>query len=104
MDQVLPGLIGTCCLVYINDIVIYSWNVKEHSQYLRLVLKHLHQAGLKVKPFKCHFAHKEVLLLGYLISNDGIHSDPEKTRAITNHETTTVSRRHPIIPWDGWLL
>ena len=92
MDRVLHGLVGVCCLVYIDDIVIYSRNAEEHAHHLQLVLDRLHKAGLKVKPSKCHFARTEVLLLGYLISKDGIRSDPEKTRAIaTMKPPQTVS-------------
>ena len=68
--------------MYIDNIVIYSQNAEEHAHHLWQVLDWLHKAGLKAKPSKCHFACTEVLLLGYLISKNGICSDPEKTRAI----------------------
>ena len=84
MDRVLQGLIGRCCYVYIDDIVIYSRNLGEHVQHLRLVLERLRHFGLKVKPSKCAFAKKEVQLLGYIVSAAGIRSNPEKTQAIAS--------------------
>ena len=84
MDRVLQGLIGRCCYMYIDDIVIYSRNLGEHVQHLRLVLERLRHFGLKVKPSKCAFAKKEVQLLGYIVSAAGIRSNPEKTQAIAS--------------------
>ena len=84
MDRVLQGLIGRCCYVYIDDIVIYSHNLGEHVQHLRLVLERLRHFGLKVKPSKCAFAKKEVQLLGYIIFAAGIRSNPDKIQAIAS--------------------
>ena len=41
MNKVLSGLIGKCCMVYIDDIVVHSRTEKEHTQHLEAVLIHL---------------------------------------------------------------
>lgn len=89
MDHILHGLIGKFCFVYINDIVIYSRNPQEHASHLQAVLQRLREAGLRTKLSKCHFAQQEIKLLGYLVNEHGIRSDPEKTKAIANMRPPT---------------
>jgi hypothetical protein len=82
MDKVLSGLIGKTCLVYLDDIVIFSKNETEHAEHLQEVLDRLQAAGLTLKASKCSFGLTSVNLLGYQISKDGITMDPKKVEAI----------------------
>lgn len=82
MTQVLQPVIGKCALVYIDDIIIYSTNRKQHEEDLRQVLDLLHQAGITLKRTKCEFAKDKVELLGYQVSAEGIAALPSKTNAI----------------------
>lgn len=82
MNKVLSGLIGKCCIVYIDDVCIFSKTVEEHAEHLRLVLQRLKEAGLQVKPSKCHFEKPEIELLGFVVSKDGIRPLPDKVKAI----------------------
>ena len=82
MDKVLSGLIGKTCLVYLDDIVIFSKNETEHAEHLQEVFDRLREAGLTLKASKCFFGLDCVNLLGYRISKDGIAVDPKKTEAI----------------------
>ena len=82
MDKVLAGLIGRIVMVYLDDIVIYSRGNEEHVQHLELVFARLREAGLRLKPTKCFFGQGEIKLLGYIVNRDGIHTDPEKVKAI----------------------
>ena len=50
MDRALHGLIGKCCFVYIDDIIVDSRNAAEHIYCLRLVTERLSKAGMKIKP------------------------------------------------------
>ena len=84
MDKLLSGLIGVCVLVYLDDIVVYSKDSKDHEGHLQLVFDRLRSAGLRLKPTKCHFGLAEVKLLGYILNGDGITTDPEKVAAINN--------------------
>ena len=70
------------CLVYLDDIIIYSRSIAEHLYRLRLVLQRLRHDGLKIKPSKCHFLNKNVKYLGHTISAEGIRTDPDKTAVI----------------------
>ncbi len=64
MNKVLSGLIGKCCMVYIDDIIVYSSSTTEHLQHLGAVFQRLRAAGLQLKPSKCSFFLEEVELLG----------------------------------------
>ncbi len=49
MNQVLDGLIGICCFVYLDDIIIFSENQEQHLEHVRLVEERLLQYTLKKK-------------------------------------------------------
>ena len=82
LQFVLAGLQWSVCLVYLDDIIIYSRSIAEHLYRLRLVLQRLRHGGLKSKPSKCHFLNKSVKYLGHIISAEGIRTDPDKIAVI----------------------
>ncbi|CAF1521526.1 unnamed protein product [Adineta ricciae] len=83
MDIVLAGLKWQSCLVYIDDIVIYSPTFEQHLIDLRNVLQALREANLTLKRSKCCFCRKEMKYLGHIITQDGIKPDPTLTKAVT---------------------
>ena len=84
MDTVLGALIGSVCLVYLDDIVIYSANEIEHAQHIQLVFDRLRTAGLRLKSSKCQFGLKQIKLLGFIVTDKGIATDPAKIEVIQN--------------------
>lgn len=82
MDTVLAGLKWQNCLVYLDDIIIYSPNMKQHIKDLELVFIRLRKAGLKLKPSKCKICCEKVPYLGYIISKEGLQADPHKLKCI----------------------
>ena len=56
----LAGLVGEECLIYLDDIIVFSSSFEEHLLRLTRILQALRGAGLQLKPSKCHFAHQEV--------------------------------------------
>ena len=68
MDKILDGLIGVCCNVYMDDIIIYSNTVQEHKGHLRAVLQRIRASGMKIKKKKCEFFKAEIEYLGHRIS------------------------------------
>ena len=83
MNNVLSEVLGKFALVYIDDIVIYSKTPEEHAKHLDKVFKLLKKADLYLKSSKCFFAQKQILLLGYVVSEKGISCDPAKVKAIS---------------------
>ena len=82
MDYILHDLIGECVFVYIDDIIVYSKNVEQHSRHLEKVFELMSAAGLKFKPNKCHFGKDKVELLGYIVSKEGTKANPNKVKPI----------------------
>ena len=80
------------CVCYLDDILIYSHNLKDHGQQVRKVLKKLQDAGSFVKLEKCEFETMKTTFLVYVISPDGISLDPEKVSGVKNWETPTCIR------------
>ncbi|CAF2263104.1 unnamed protein product [Rotaria magnacalcarata] len=77
MDIVLSGLKWQCCLVYLDDIIVFSTTFDQHLHNLRQVFSALADAHLTLKASKCNFSRQEMKFLGHLITPDGIKPDPD---------------------------
>ena len=60
------------CVIYLDDVIVFGKNFDEHLEMVQEVLQHFWEAGLKLKPSKCHFFQREVKFLGFHVSADGI--------------------------------
>ena len=84
MENCLGDLNLNWCIIYLDDVIIFSKTPKEHIQRLRGVFQKLWEAGLKLKPSKCEFFRTRISYLGHIVSKDGIETDPKKVTAIKN--------------------
>ena len=82
MEITLRGLARLKCVVYLDDIMVIGRSFEDHLDNLREVLERLRQAGLKLKPKKCHLVQSEVTYLGYVVSESGISVDASKVKAV----------------------
>ena len=82
MEKVLFGLTWKICLVYLDDIIIFSRSFEEHVENLKEVFERLKEANLKLSPKKCHFFKKQVKFLGHIVSENGVSTDPSKIQAV----------------------
>ena len=89
MDILLAGLKWNTCLVYLDDIVVFSKTLSEHLDRLEAVLKRLLQARLKLKLLKCFFLATCLKILGYMVSKDGLSPDPKKVSAVQDFPVPT---------------
>ena len=89
MNYVLTGLHWTHCLVYLDDIIIFSRTFEEHMDRLKAVLSRLSKAGLTLKPRKCQWVQTSVKYLGHIISEEGIRPDSAKIRAVQEFPAPT---------------
>jgi len=87
MQRVLVDLKGVVCQM--DDILIFGNNQKEHDENLEQVLTRLVEAGITLNPEKCQFDQSSIKFLGHVIDGEGIHADPEKTKAILEFATPT---------------
>jgi transposase InsO family protein len=67
VDMILAGLTWKSCLVYLDDIIVFSASLEEHVHHLDEVLERLYRAGLSLKLPKCHFGKDTVSYLGHVI-------------------------------------
>ena len=84
MENCLGELHLNWCIIYLDDIIIFSDNPKEHLHWLSGVLAKLDKAGLKLKPNKCEFFKTKITYLGHIVSSKGIETDPKKVEAVKN--------------------
>ena len=84
MDLVLAGLTWETCLVYIDDVIVFSTSFVQHVERLSTVFQRLCSAGLKLKPSKCRLFQRKVSFLGHVLSRNGIEPDPEKVDTIVS--------------------
>ena len=82
MVCVLNSLNFEICLLYIDDIIVFSENFEHHLERLSSVLDRLQKANLKISPKKCCLFQNQVSFLGHFVNSDGIASYPAKTQAI----------------------
>jgi Reverse transcriptase (RNA-dependent DNA polymerase) len=84
MNEVLRPYLDEFCLVYLDDIVIYSKTEEGHIQHLRSVLNKLREHWLYAKLSKCELFKPSLLYLGHHISASGIGVEERKRSAIRN--------------------
>ena len=69
---------------FFYDILVYSTNLTDHIEHLRIVLAILKLNKLFAKRSKCHFGVDKVEYLGHVISGQGIATEPTKIATVQN--------------------
>ena len=83
ISKTLRGLIDDFCIVYLDDILVFSKSEEEHYEHLRLVIERLYNTDLYANPKKCEFLKPSVEYLGFIVDKEGIHMDPERVKTIS---------------------
>ena len=78
MDNCLGELNMNWCIVYLDDIIIFSQDASSHIERLEA------EAGLKLKLSKYEFFKKRIKYLDHIVSEEGISTDPKKVEAVLN--------------------
>jgi hypothetical protein len=86
INNTLFEYLNVFCSAYMDDILIYSKDAKDHMRHVRLVLLKLREAGLQVDINKSEFGVTKTKYLGLVVSTEGIEMDPEKTQVIRDWE------------------
>lgn len=92
MDNVLRDLLDTTCIVYLDDIIIFSTSLQEHIVKLKSVFDRLRKFNFKVQLDKSEFLRKEVNYLGHVITPDGIKPNPDKIDAILKYPVPKTTK------------
>lgn len=84
MDNIFGDLIGTICLVSLDDIIIFSTSLQDHLIHLKTIFERLRSANFKVQLTKSNFLRKETEFLGHIVSQECVKPNPNKIEAIKN--------------------
>jgi len=87
INEVLMEHIDMCCIVYLDDVLIYSNTLHQHRKDDSNILEAIRKSGMKLKPSKCEFHERETEYLGFIIGQEGVKTDPVKTQAIWDWTT-----------------
>ena len=84
IDNTLGPLLGSCCIAYMDNILVFSPSEDQHKINLEKVLTALSSRSLVLKRSKCEFFKKKVTFLGSIIFDNGHAACPDKLAAIVN--------------------
>jgi hypothetical protein len=76
------GQIGRNMEVYVDDMLVKSTKLLNHTHDLHEAFETLKQYGMKLNPAKCAFGVSAEKFLGYMVSNRGIEANPKKIQAV----------------------
>ena len=82
MQNCLRELNLTYSLIFLDDVIVFSWTEEEHLHHLQVVFGRFLEHGLKLKPSKCHFLQDEITFLGHEISANGMRPGTANLKAI----------------------
>ena len=83
IQDTLRDILDISCVVYLDDILIYSRPGQDHDNMVRQVFKRLRAARLFANAKKCEFDRASVEYLGFIISSKGVQMNPKKFNTIT---------------------
>ena len=65
MQNYLGKLNLIYCLIYLDNIIVFSWTTEEHLHRLCMVFDQFHEDNLKLKPSKCSLFKEEITYLAH---------------------------------------
>ena len=72
----------TYCLIYLDDVIVFSKREEEHLQCLHVVFNCFWEHNLRLKPTKCKFFWDEINYLAHHVSKEGVWPSKEKLKAV----------------------
>jgi hypothetical protein len=92
INDVLMEYLDEFCLAYLDDILIYLENLKEHEEYVKKVLTRLREASLQADIKKSEFSVQRTKYLGLILTTKGLEVNPDKVAPLMNWvRPTTVT-------------
>ena len=102
MNEIFKDLVmeGVVC-IYIDDILIFMKTLEEHRRVTKIVLEHLCEHKLYLKPEKCEFEKTQIKYLGVIISHGQVEMDPVKIAGVAQWPQLCNRKE---LPWVCKLL
>lgn len=85
IDLCFRPLVNKCLAAYTDDLNVYLNNYHEHLHHLKQVFDCIELANLKLNPEKCYFFKEQLNFLGYIVTKNGIQTDPAKIQKIIDY-------------------
>ena len=82
MESCLGEMDLKWCMIYSDDIIVFSKMPEEHNERLRGVFEKLSAAGLRLKVSNCEFFKSQIAYLGHIVPKDGIETEKKKITTI----------------------
>ena len=95
LDILLSSYKWTSCIVYLDDVIIFSKDVKTHLKQVESVLRTLHAAGVTLKLDKCNFFTQKVKYLGHILRPGTLSVDQARVASLrkAQHPRTQTELR-----------
>jgi hypothetical protein len=93
MKDTFSDLNLNICIIYLDDIIVFSRTFEEHLERLEHVVQRIQRSGLKLSPSKCQFFQNEVKYVGHIISADRREPDPEKVEKVKSWPTPRTPKQ-----------
>jgi hypothetical protein len=90
MNETLAPVLRKSAIIFFDDILVYSKTFEEHLIHLQQVLQLLATHQWKVKLSKCLFVQHSIACLGYVVSAQGVSTDPSKIVDIQQWPVPTI--------------
>lgn len=84
LEDILRNCIGKICYVYIDEIIVFGKDEEEHFKNVGTIFKTLEDANVKHSIRQMRVLRSEVEFLGFVISGEGIKTNPKRVQAIVN--------------------
>jgi hypothetical protein len=82
MNKILSNYLDIFCIAYLDDILIYSDDLKQHHWHIKMILRSIEEVRLILKVSKYEFHTNKTEYLRYIISPIGIKIDTDKVRVV----------------------
>jgi len=84
VNHALKSFMNICCVIYLNDVLVYSEMKEQHWEHVCKILHVLLKYQLYVKLLKCTFNCSEVIFLKFMIKQRSIQMKQSCIDAITS--------------------
>jgi hypothetical protein len=91
MDLVLAGLLWDMCLVYLDNIIIFSRTFRSHVVRLKAAFERISPANMELKASKCQLFRSEIQFLGHVVSAKSISANSGKVRLVAEWPRPKIS-------------
>jgi hypothetical protein len=90
MNMVFMPELDKFVVVFIDDILVYSEDEKDHEEHLRIILTRLRDHKLYAKFSKYEFWLKKVSFFGHILSENRVLVDSSKVQEVMDWKTPTI--------------